>query len=224
MGDPTKQHNEEDNMMPALKDYLKNFYLLRIIKHGIKKLLCLSRGIWRSGTNVYVSPRAKIRGGRGIRLDNDVVVESFVELIVDDPDSRLEIGNITYLHSYCQIKTFKGWIKIGSNCTINRFAILAGHGGLEIGNNVLISPDVIIYPQNHIFDDPEIPIWKQGISTEGIRIEDDVWIGAGAIILDGVTIGKGSVIGAGAVVTKDIPPYCVAIGAPAVVIKKRGRK
>jgi len=202
---------------------LKNFYAVRIIKHGIKKLLCLSRGIWRSGTNVYVSPFARIRGSRGIRLDSDVVVESFAELVVDSPNSKIDIGYITYLHSYCQVKTFKGWIKIGSYCTINRFAILAGHGGLEIGDNVLIAPNVIINPQNHIFKDPDLPIWKQGISCDGIKIEDDVWLGAGAIILDGVTIGKGSIIGAGAVVTKAIPQYSVAVGVPAKVIKKRGR-
>lgn len=202
----------------------KKFFAVRIMKHGIKKILCLSRGIWKCGTNVYVSPRAKIRGGRGIRLENDVVVESFAELIVDSPDSSIDIGYITYLHSYCRVKTFKGWIKIGSYCTINRFTILAGHGGLEIGNNVLISPHVIINPQNHIFEDPNIPIWKQGISTQGIKIEDDIWIGAGAIILDGVTIGRGSVIGAGAVVTKDIPPYSIVVGVPARVIKKRERK
>jgi acetyltransferase-like isoleucine patch superfamily enzyme len=201
---------------------LKYFDLARIIKHGIKKLLCLSRGIWKSGVNVYVSPLARIRGGRRIRLGNDVAVESFAELIVDSPNSRIDIGNITYLHSYCQVKTFKGWIKIGSYCTINRFVILAGHGGLEIGDNVLISPNVIMNPQNHIFEDPNILIWKQGVSCVGIKIEDDVWIGAGAIILDGVNIGRGSVIGAGAVVTKDILPYSIAVGVPAQVIKKRG--
>ena len=72
-----------------------------------------------------------------------------------------------------------------------------------------------------MFSDPEMLIHEQGMIGLGIKIEDDVWIGAGAIILDGVTIGRGSVIGAGAVVTKNIPPYSVAVGVPARVIKKR---
>jgi len=202
-------------------EYLKILQLLRIGKHAIKKLLCLTHGIWRSGVNVYVSPLAKIRSGGRIRLADEVVVESFAELIVDSPISKIDIGYITYLHSYCQVKTFKGWIKIGSYCTINRFTILGGHGGLEIGNNVLIAPNVTINAQNHIFEDPDIPIWKQGISKKGIKIEDDVWIGAGVIILDGVTVGKGSVIGAGAVVSRNIPPYSVAVGVPARVVKRR---
>lgn len=93
--------------------------------------------------------------------------------------------------------------------------------GFEIGDNVRIAAQVVIIPMNHIYEDPDTPIWKQGIRAKGIKIEDDVWIGAGAKILDGVTIGKGSVIGAGAVVTDDIPPYSVAVGVPARVIKKR---
>ena len=74
---------------------------------------------------------------------------------------------------------------------------------------------------NHIYDDPKISIRLQGIRANGIKIEDDVWLGVGSTVLDGVTIGKGSVIGAGAVVTKNIPPYSVAVGVPANVIKER---
>jgi len=74
---------------------------------------------------------------------------------------------------------------------------------------------------NHIYKDPKTPIRLQEIRAIGIIIEDDVWLGVGSTVLDGVTIGKGSVIGAGAVVTKDIPPYSIAVGVPAKVIKKR---
>lgn len=70
----------------------------------------------------------------------------------------------------------------------------------------------------------ELPIREQGVTREGIIIEDDCWLGSGVKVLDGVTIGKGCVIGANSVVTKDIPPYSVAVGAPARVIKKRGEK
>ncbi len=163
----------------------------------------------------------KIEGGKKIRLGDDVGIQRHAELIVDSPESWIDIGKATYIFSYSQLKTYHGWIKIGNSCTINRFALLYGHGGLEIGNNVMIAPNVIILPQNHIFKDISIIIREQGISCKGIKIENDIWIGAGAIVLDGITIGKGSVIGAGAVVTKDIPPYSVAVGVPAKVIKKR---
>lgn len=195
--------------------------LYRLIKHSISKVVCLMRGT-RSGTNISISTKAILKGGRRIRLEDNVLIEKDVMLIADTPDSFIEIGTGTWLFHHCLLNTSGGWIKIGKDCTVNSFAILYGNGGLDIGDGVRISPHVVITAMNHIYENPDIPIWKQGIKAKGIKIEDDIWIGAGAKILDGVTIGKGSVIGAGAVVTDDIPPYSVAVGVPARVIKKRG--
>jgi len=202
--------------------FRERFYL--VIKHSITGIICLLRGITNSGINVFISPRAKIKGGNRIRLGDNVLIERDVMLIAGEPNSFIEIGNGTWLFYHCLLSTSGGWIKIGSNCTVNSFAVLYGHGGLEIGNGVRISAHVVIVPMNHIYKNREIPIYMQGEIRKGIKIEDDVWIGAGAKILDGVKIGRGSVIGAGAVVTKDIPPYTIAVGVPARVIKKRGSK
>jgi acetyltransferase-like isoleucine patch superfamily enzyme len=192
-------------------------------KHLVKELLCLIRGITESGVNVYISPRAIVKRGRKIKLGANVVVERGAMLWVDTDTSYITIGSDSYLSSQCILNTFDGWISVGSNCTVNSYAILYGHGGLEIGNDVRIAPQVMMMPMNHIYKDSQAPIRTQGIRCRGIKIEDDVWLGAGAIVLDGVTIGKGSVIGAGAIVAKNIPPYSVAVGVPARVIKKRGR-
>lgn len=192
-----------------------------ITKHLIKRRLCLFRGVRESGINVYISPRAVVKRGHRITMGDNVVVERGVRLWVDTEGSYISIGENSYLSSHCVLNTFDGWIEMGSNCTVNSYAILYGHGGLLIGNDVRIAPQVMIMSTNHIYEDPQVPIWKQGIRAKGIKIEDDVWLGAGSIVLDGVTIGKGSVIGAGAVVTKDLPPYSVAVGVPARVIKKR---
>lgn len=111
---------------------------------------------------------------------------------------------------------------MGDHVTVNPFSVLYGHGGLRIGSNVLIAAHVIIIPANHRFDRADILIRKQGESRLGITIGDDVWIGAGARILDGVTIGTGCVVAAGAVVTRDVQPYSVVAGVPARTIKRRG--
>jgi maltose O-acetyltransferase len=93
---------------------------------------------------------------------------------------------------------------------------------ISIGNYVMIAHNVMIIGGNHNIERTDIPMMFQGEGKQGnIIIEDDVWIGAGAIILTGVTIGEGSVIGAGSIVTKSIPPYSIAVGNPAIVIKKR---
>ncbi len=92
---------------------------------------------------------------------------------------------------------------------------------IKIGDNVLIGPNVVIRAADHNFDNIDIPINMQGHRSGRIIIEDNVWIGANVTIIRDVTIGTGSVIGAGAVVTKDVPPYSIAAGVPARVIKSR---
>jgi acetyltransferase-like isoleucine patch superfamily enzyme len=77
------------------------------------------------------------------------------------------------------------------------------------------------HPENHEFDRIDIPIREQGTTRQGITIEDDVWVGSNAIFLDGAHVGRGSVIGAGSVVRGNIPPYSIAVGVPARVIRSR---
>lgn len=93
--------------------------------------------------------------------------------------------------------------------------------GIWIGNDVFIGLYVLIVCYDHCFSDSVKPIAEQGYTSGKIVIEDDVWIGSHVVITNNVTIGKGSVIGAGAVVTHDIPPYSVAVGVPAKVIRTR---
>ena len=127
--------------------------------------------------------------------------------------ARISVG--AYLAPY------GGRIEIGDNAFIGPYATLYGHGGLTIGNDVLIAGHVTIIPAQHRFRSIDLPIREQGEDAAGIRISDDVWIGTGARILDGITIGQGVVIAAGAVVTSSLPDYSIAAGVPARVIKSR---
>jgi acetyltransferase-like isoleucine patch superfamily enzyme len=113
-------------------------------------------------------------------------------------------------------------ISLGRRVFINRGTIITARADIVIGDDALIGPYVIINSGDHIYEDPGVPINQQGHKYSPIVIERDVWIGAHAMILSGVRIGQGSVIAAGAVVTSDVPPFVVAAGKPARVIKKRG--
>lgn len=113
-------------------------------------------------------------------------------------------------------------ISLGDNSGFSKGCWVSGGGGLSIGNNVIIGPHTVIHSQNHAYDDLIKPICKQGHISKEVIIEDDVWIGARVVITPGSIIRKGCVIGAGAVVVGEIPPYSVAAGVPAKVIKKRG--
>jgi maltose O-acetyltransferase len=103
---------------------------------------------------------------------------------------------------------------IGVNCELT--------GPITIGSDVMMGPEVIIYTSGHRFDRTDVSMMDQGFTeVKPVSIGNDVWIGRRVIIMPGVTIGDGCVIGAGAVVTKDIPPYSVAVGVPARVVKSR---
>ena len=118
-------------------------------------------------------------------------------------------------------------ISIGENTFINCDCIFSDDNRITIGKNVMIAPRVQLYAAVHPIAPSErilnLPKSEQAdhlpyrVSSKPIVIEDDCWLGGGVIVLAGVTIGKGSVIGAGSIVTKDIPPYAVAVGNPCQV-------
>jgi acetyltransferase-like isoleucine patch superfamily enzyme len=112
-------------------------------------------------------------------------------------------------------------VYIGDNTSIGRsFTISGVDNFIRIGNSVLFSERVFITESQHGYEDIQKPIINQGAISRGpVTIEDECWIGMNACIMPGVTIGKHSIIGSNAVVTKSIPPYSVAVGTPAVVIK-----
>jgi acetyltransferase-like isoleucine patch superfamily enzyme len=112
-------------------------------------------------------------------------------------------------------------LSIGQNCFINDYSRIVSSYGCFIGNNVMIGELVSILDSDHALDQSEIPMTTQGFVGAPIVVEDDVWIGRGVAILKGVRIGKGAVIGANAVVNRDIPPYSIAVGVPARVVKMR---
>lgn len=131
-----------------------------------------------------------------------------------------KMGVNTAIMSGFTIRGPKG-ISIGSNCVVNYRCSIDGTGGLEIGDNVMLGPGVVIISASHKTDRIDIPINQQGYYKKKVVVGDDVWIGVNAIVLPGVTIGKGAVVGAGAVVTKNVEPYAIVAGVPAKKIKSR---
>lgn len=112
-------------------------------------------------------------------------------------------------------------VRIGKRFYCNYNFFVQGAGGVKIGDDVIIGPNVSIFSENHEFSRRDIAINRQGMRRAPVRIGDDVWIGAGVTILPGVTIGNGCVIAAGAVVTRDISEFLVAGGVPARVMSAR---
>lgn len=159
-----------------------------------------------------------VRLADGVYLDEGVYLHAC--------PSGINIGENTYIMHHAELHVYNfrdlpnASIKIGEDCLIGEFNVIRGQGGVSIGDRVYTSPGTQLIAVNHVFDDPNIPFTHQGITAEGITIEDDVWLGSNVIVTDGVHIGQGAVIAAGAVVTKDIPAHAIAAGVPATIIRK----
>lgn len=133
------------------------------------------------------------------------------------------IGKTSKVHSTVILRQSRN-IVIGEHCLINHNNVFqAGKGDAKIiiGNYVHTGANVMIIAFNHGFDNIDIPTINQDYYDATVRIDDDVWIGGGAIILAGVHIGKGAIIAAGAVVNRDVPDYAIVGGIPAKVLKSR---
>ena len=158
-----------------------------------------------------------IQLGRNVYLDQGVYLHACPGGIQIEDDAF--IMHNAELHVFNFRKLPHAFIRVGQRSFVGESVVIRGQGGVDIGNAVLIGPGAKILAVNHNYGDPDLPILDQGIRAEGIVVEDGAWIGAGALVLDGVRIGKNAVVGAGAVVTKDVPANCIAVGVPARVIE-----
>ena len=112
-------------------------------------------------------------------------------------------------------------LSIGANSNLGVNSFINARGGISLGENVLMGPDVMILTGMHNFRNINVPIQEQPMDYAPVLIGNDVWLGARVVVLPGKTIGDGCVIGANSVVSKDIPAYSVAAGAPIKIIKSR---
>jgi acetyltransferase-like isoleucine patch superfamily enzyme len=181
------------------------------------RLIMKMDGVAAIESRVRIRFADKITLGHGVYIDEGVYLHAC--------PNGIEIGNNTIimhgavLHVYNFRDMQHSGIKIGKDSLIGEYSVIRGQCGVEIGNRVYTSPFTQIIAVNHVFNDPGRPFVEQGITAEGIVIEDDVWLGAGSVITDGVRVGTGAVVAAGAVVTKDVEPHTVVGGVPAKHIK-----
>jgi len=185
------------------------------------RLNTIYAGIGQIETATYIHSCVTLGSRVNIRLERNVYIGKYCKLSAGIKPASLKIGQRTVIHEFCILKSAEGFIHIGHDCSLNPFSIVLGGGGVKIGNYCRIAPHTVIVAGQHDFRRIDIPIAEQGMVYKGIEIEDDVWIGANCVILDGVTIGKGTIVGAGSVVTKNVEPYSIMGGVPARVISKR---
>ena len=135
-------------------------------------------------------------------------------------DGRLTIGPHAFFEPGVWLTSDSGRITIGGGSFLNLNVMVAAADRVEIGEHCMLANGCLVTDADHRFDDPDRPVPWQGFTPKGPTIiGDNVWLGANVVVTSGVTIGRRSVIGANSVVTMDIPPFSIAAGAPARVLK-----
>jgi len=179
---------------------------MTLLSHTLSRL----RGAWFAAHGARFGPNCRFEHGvsveLGLRDGHSGVIRS---------GARCE-----FLHGVC-LHAWGGRIALADRVFIGPYAVLYGHGGIEIGANTLVSMHCRILSSNHTVPPAGTDIRSQPDLLLPTKIGRDAWLGAGVTILGGVTIGDGCVVGAGAVVTRDLPPQTIAVGVPATVIRSR---
>lgn len=134
------------------------------------------------------------------------------------PWNNFELGKDSVIEDFATINNGVGDVIIGARTRIGIGNTLIGP--VYIGNDIMFAQNVVLSGLNHNYEDISQPIHLQDVSTAPIVVEDEAWIAANSVIVAGVKVGKHSVVAAGSVVTRDVPPYAIVAGNPAIVIKK----
>jgi acetyltransferase-like isoleucine patch superfamily enzyme len=159
---------------------------------GLQAQLLAAHPSWRFGEGCFVSELASVSG------------------------EVLELGDRSYVAAGAYLSDE---VRIGRDCSVNPYAVV--RGDVHIGDAVRIGAHTSILGFNHTMDDPDVEVFRQPLTSMGIRIGDDVWVGSHVVVLDGITVGDRAVLAAGAVVTKDVPAGAVVGGNPAKLLKWR---
>ncbi|MGI0523050.1 hypothetical protein [Rhizobium giardinii] len=175
---------------------------------------------WNDGGKKWLAKLSK--GEAMIKVGNSRVaktalldVEKGGEIVIGD-DSQVRHGAVLEVSG-----RYNGSIRIGNHSVIGVGSWLQGSGKIDIGNDVIIGPYATIVSTNHQYEDTSVPIAQQPLTTGEITIEDGVWMGAHVTVALNVKIGAHSIIGANSFVNKDIPPYSIAVGSPARIVRNR---
>lgn len=202
---------------PAIPDRLFVSFL-------VTRLVMLCRGLFCMRRKVFLGKNCTIKNKRNIVLGKNVTIDKYTT-IDGYASGKVSIGDCSRIGAYSLItctshlsKYGKG-IRIGKNSAIGQFSEFGAAGGIEIGNDVIMGSYISFHSENHNFEDPSKLIREQGVVSKGIKIGNNIWVGAKVTFLDGCEVGDHCVVAAGAVVKGVFPPNSVIGGVPAKIIK-----
>ncbi|BAO75580.1 maltose O-acetyltransferase [Winogradskyella sp. PG-2] len=182
------------------------------------------RGLVKTRRKIFIDKRVKILNGNNFQFGKACTLERNV-LIDCYSDKKIVFGNIVKIGAFSTISTTSHLsksgigLKIGNNSAIGEYSYFGCSGGVKIGNDVIMGQYVSFHSENHSFNNNKLLIREQGVSSSGIDIGNNIWVGSKATFLDGCKVGDNSVVAAGAVVNDIFPSNVLIGGVPAKIIK-----
>ena len=168
----------------------------------------------------FLVPAFVVSGYYYVKYGVKVSPKAEVEL-----SANLQFGRGAVVSSFTKIKATDGPLEIGANCSVATSCFLdAGEAGIWIGSDCLIGPNVAMSAVNYRYDELDKPLREQGMTSKGIRIGRNVWIGANCTIMDGVSIGDNCIVVANSLVTRSHPPGVIIQGNPAKIVFTRASR
>ncbi len=196
-----------------------------LIKNLSKRFIMMFRGfffLYRKvflGKGCHISNKINIIFRNNVTIENNVTIDGFAKnkLIFGD---NVKIGAYSLVTCTSHLSKYGEGLTIGNNSAFGRFTEFGAAGGIEIGNDVIAGSYISFHSENHNFSDSSKLIREQGVSSKGIKIGNNVWIGAKVTFLDGSIVGNNSVVAAGAVVNGVFPNNVIIGGVPAKILKE----
>jgi acetyltransferase-like isoleucine patch superfamily enzyme len=201
---------------------IPNGLLLHIL---FSRGIMLFRGVFLTGNKVFLGKnctllnKSNINFGKNVTIEKNTTIDGYAsqKLILAD---GVKIGAYSVVTCTSHLSNFGIGLQMGENSAIGDFTHFGASGGIEIGRDVIMGSYISFHSQNHNFNDPSKLIKEQGVTSKGIKIGNNIWVGAKATFLDGCVVGNNCVVAAGAVVNDIFPDNVLIGGVPAKILKK----
>lgn len=188
------------------------------------RLIMLIRGLIKTRKKVFIGNNTNIYNtknisfGKSVTIQNNCIIDGYSKEKIVFGDC-VSIGAYSKLTSTSHLSKYGIGLRMGNNSAIGEFTHFGASGGIEIGNDVIMGSYISFHSENHVFSDITKLIREQGTTSKGIKIGNNVWVGAKVTFLDGCQVGNNSVVAAGAVVNTIFPDNSVIGGVPAKILK-----
>lgn len=220
----------KNTLQKLLKKFGKSYTLDENISNKLivsflfKRTFMMLRGLFKTGRKIFIGKRTRILNSKNFQFGHSCTIENNV--VIDCHASKeIKFGNVVKIGAFSTVSTtshlskYGIGLEIGNNSAIGEYSYFGCSGGVTIGNDVIMGQYISFHSENHNFLDSSKLIREQGVTSKGIELGNNIWVGAKATFLDGCKIGDNSVVAAGSVVKDQFPENVVIGGVPAKIIK-----